>query len=66
MRYYLKRGLAPVQNQIPLPLRNSPDDSGQFEPQLLGVDDFGCGIHVHLKITISWGASSEENVKGES
>jgi len=59
MRDYLKCGLAPVQDEISLALRNSPDDSGQFQPQLLGVDDFGCDIHVHLKITIVWVASSD-------
>ncbi|MEI6277818.1 MAG: hypothetical protein WCQ16_00380, partial [Verrucomicrobiae bacterium] len=55
----LKCRLAPVENEIPLALRNSPDDSGKFQPQLLGVDDFGCGIHIQLKITFAGRASSD-------
>jgi len=53
MRDDLKRRLAPVEDEIPLSLRNPPDDSGQFQSQLLGIDNFRWCIHVHLKITFN-------------
>jgi hypothetical protein len=48
----LKRGLASVQNEIPLSLGNSPNHSRQLQPQLLGIDDLSFVVHVQLKITI--------------